>query len=250
MDNYTYVSYYIKSTDCDINDDVLLNNLFGYLQEAAGASAASFGVSTKALNEHNWCWILINTTMEVDRLPKWGETIKIRTWSTGVNKFYWGREYEVLTESDEVICKATSSWIVGDMETHRPVVPAKYPELSLDFLMSTRRVFGEEVIGRIKAPKFDTLDFEPIITKYADYSDLDRNHHVNNTRYLAWFEDAIYKYGIQINDVKRVSVEYLAEVKSGNAVKIYVIKNDDGTITVAGYNDSNEASFVIKATLN
>lgn len=248
MDEFTTVNYYIKSTDCDVNDDVLLNNLFGYMQEAAGISALSYGFATQYLNEHNWCWILINTTVEIDRLPKWGETITLRTWSTGVNKFFWGREYEIISEDNLVICKATSNWIVGDMESHRPVIPARHPELTTHFVMSPNLVFGDEVIGRFKAPKFDTLSSAPIIEKYADYSDIDRNHHVNNTRYLAWFEDAIYKYGIDIRNVKRISIEYLSEIKAGSSVKVYVIE-EDGFIIVAGYNESNEASFAIRATL-
>lgn len=249
MDSYTILPYYIKSTDCDINDDILLNNLFGYMQESAGISASSYGIDTKELNNHNWCWLIINTTIEIDRLPKWGENINLRTWSTGVNKFYFGREYEIMSDSDEVICKATSNWIVGDMVSHRPVVPSKHPELSIDYCMSSRKVFGTEVFGRIKAPKHDELSGEPIITKYADFSDLDRNHHVNNTRYLAWFEDAIYKYGLNISDVKHISIDYLAEVKSGSCVKVFVIKDNLKELTVVGYNENNDASFVIKANL-
>lgn len=242
---HTGVEFFIKGTDCDINDDILLNNLFGYMQESADISSKEMGLDALYLNQHNWCWLIISNALEITRLPRWRETIRIETWSTGIDKFFFGREYEIYNQNDEILCKASSVWIIADMISHHPVIPSRYKELSFDsFVMDDKKAMGYQYPARIKATDIKEISTEPILTKFADYSELDRNHHVNNTRYLAWFEDALHLEGIDIRDVNNLSVYYMAEIKPGTKVNIYLVKSNND-IRVYGYDEQGTSSFEI-----
>ncbi len=246
-DSYTSYKFFVKGTDCDVNDEILLNNLVGYMQEAADISASEMGLDALILNKNNWCWLIIATKIKIIRLPRWRENIEIRTWSRGINRVFWEREYEILSSDGEVLCEATSNWIIADWSTHHPVIPSREEFFKDNYVMSERRLFREDLL-RLRAPKSEPQDLAPVIVKYADFSELDRNRHVNNSRYLAWFEDAIHKCGYNIQSLKEFTIEYQTEIKEGSKVSIYLIK-EDNLLTVIGYNDNNEASFIIKADI-
>ena len=81
-----------------------------------------------------------------------------------------------------------------------------------------------------------------MIIKYADYTELDRNRHVNNSRYTAWAYDALFKSGYDVSSVKEISINYNNEVKQGEKVELYISEND-GKIAVYGYKGADTKVF-------
>ena len=241
---FNEIEVYCKATECGIGDKLYASVLIGDMQEAAEQSSYSLGYGTDFLKENNMCWIILRMHIEIDRLPCWHETFKIRTWATGLEKIYYGREFEVYDSQGTRIGKATSTWILADWNTHRPVIAAKRPELPPAFIQSEEKVFG------INCPKIDFPDKsevagesdEPVIIKYADYTELDRNRHVNNSRYTAWAYDALFKSGYDVSSVKEISINYNSEVKQGEKVELYVSEND-GKLAVYGYKGADTKVF-------
>ena len=91
---------------------------------------------------------------------------------------------------------------------------------------------------------------KPVISKYADYTELDRNHHVNNTRYAAWFCDAIHKFGLKPELIKEFTINYISEVKDSEKVDLYVSMSEDNKkVYVYGMKNDNEKVFVVEAIL-
>ena len=247
---FTELEVYCKATECGIGDRLYASVLIGDLQEAAEQSSFSLGYGTDFLKENNICWIILRMHIEIDRLPLWHETFKIRTWATGLEKIYYGREFEVYDSSGNRIGKATSTWILADWNTHRPVIANKRPELPPAFIQSTDLVFGK------KCPKIDFPDKadvagasdKPVIIKYADYTELDRNRHVNNSRYTAWAYDALFKSGYDVSSVKEISINYNSEVKQGEKVELYIADNG-GKLAVYGYKDADIKVFAAELKL-
>lgn len=248
---YTELEVYCKATECGIGDRLYASVLIGDLQEAAEQSSRTLGYGTDFLKENSICWIILRMHIEIDRLPEWHETFKIRTWATGLEKIYYGREFEVYDSNGIRIGKATSTWILADWNTHRPVIAAKRPELPPPFVQSTEKVFGTN------CPKVDFPDKmavagvsdKPVIIKYADYTELDRNRHVNNSRYTAWAYDALFKSGYDVSSVREISIIYNSEVKQGEKVELYIA--DDGSkLAVYGYKDENTKVFAAELKLN
>ena len=247
---YTELEVYCKATECGIGDMLFASVLIGDLQEAAEQSSYSLGYGTDFLKENNICWIILRMKIEIDRLPKWHETFKIRTWATGLEKIYYGREFEVYDSEGNRIGKATSVWILADWNTHRPVIAGKRPELPPAKVQSPELVFGKG------CPKIDFPDKQdiaadsdkPVIIKYADFTELDRNRHVNNSRYTAWAYDALFKSGYDVTSVREISINYNSEVKQGEKVELY-ISDKDGKLTVYGYKDADTKVFAAELVL-
>ena len=72
------------------------------------------------------------------------------------------------------------------------------------------------------------------LTRYADYSDIDRNMHVNNTRYIAWSEDSFYLHIPTTQQIHALEINYASEVKAGEEVKVYRSEFDDA-VQVDGF---------------
>ncbi|MCR5592670.1 MAG: hypothetical protein K6F79_02815 [Saccharofermentans sp.] len=240
--DHSDVEFYTKSTDCGTDSRLAPYVLLSDLQETADVGAADTGWGREAIGEYNCCWIVLRYRISFDRLPFWKEKFTIRTWSCGPKKLFFDREFEVFDEQGTVIGKASSVWILADKDSHRPVFPSRLDSLPQGLVQSERLVFGESA-GKLPALKAESFEGEPAITKYADYSELDHNHHVNNTRYLAWVYDALFKLDTDLYKVKEININYISEVKSGQKVDIYVKKHGN-SIEVAGFRDDNSGVFI------
>jgi acyl-ACP thioesterase len=63
-------------------------------------------------------------------------------------------------------------------------------------------------------------------------SDIDMNEHVNNVCYVRWALDAFSVDFLQKNEVKEISVSFLAEAKEGDRVGLGLIDKGDGKYRV------------------
>ncbi len=247
---YTDVDVYCKATECGIGDKLYCSSLIGDLQEAAERSSNSIGYGTDFLKENQICWIILKMRLSFTELPSWHETFRIRTWATSIEKIYYGRDFEIYSSDGRLIGMATSTWILADWNTHRPVIAGKRPELPPPVIQDPRLAFGESC-PKIVFPSRNDIASEtdkPVIIKYADYTELDRNRHVNNSRYTAWAYDALYKCGYDVSLIEDLVINYNSEVKSGEKVELFISKND-GKITVFGYKNIDTKVFACEMTL-
>jgi len=241
MSDYSELDFYTKSTDCGTDSCLAPYVLLSDLQETADKGAADTGWGREAIGDYNCCWIILRCLVSIKRLPSWKEEFTIRTWSCGAKKLFFDREYEVYDSNHECIVSATSVWILADKDTHRPVFPSALDKLPQRLSQSDKMALGQSC-PKLKIPKKGE-DVKPVITKYADYSELDHNNHVNNTRYLAWVYDALFKGGYGLHKVNEININYISEVKSGQKVDIYVDKSEEG-LYVYGYRDDESGVFV------
>lgn len=247
---YTDMEVYCKATECGIGDKLYCSSLIGDLQEAAERSSNSLGYGTDFLKENQICWIILKMRLHFTELPSWHEMFRIRTWATELDKFYYGRDFEIYSSDGRLIGQATSTWILADWNTHRPVIASKRPELPPPAIQDPRLVFGENC-PKIKFPSRNDVADEtekPVIIKYADYTELDRNRHVNNSRYTAWAYDALFKYGYDVSLVEDLVINYNSEVKAGEKVELFVCKNDN-IISVFGYKNYDTKVFAAELTM-
>ncbi len=237
---FSECSFYIKGTDCGPDDGLLMSVLLGDIQETAELGASECGFDTYDINKHNACWIVLRNRIHINNLPRWRDTITIRTWHTGIEKFYYGREYEIFDKDRNVIGYGTSAWIIADMESHKPIIPGRTPGFDASPAQNSRMVYGE-MCPKIKAPAKPERSAD--IIKYADYSELDHNHHVNNSRYLAWIYDALHKSGFSTSLINDFNINYLTEVKDSEKVELYVEYPEKEKIRVYGYKNDDISVF-------
>ena len=250
MDCYSISQFTAKCTECGLDNKMFLNVIMGDMQEAAEKGSAGYGFGTRFLAENNICWIIMKVKAHFDRYPVWGDKFSVKTWGSGLNKITFSREFEYFDEDGNIFGIISTEWILADWNSHRPVIPSKKEFLPEVVIPDTRRVFPDGCI-KIAVPDIAELDrTKSVVCKYADFSELDRNRHVNNTRYIAWAQDALHKYGLDVFAIKDFDVNYISEVKEGEKVDIFVIENDNsGSYTVVGYREDGKAVFSLIAVV-
>lgn len=247
---YTEIEVFCKATECGMNDKLHCSTLIGDIQEAAERSSDSIGYGTPFLRDNSICWIILRMRLHFTELPSWGDTFRIRTWANSIEKFYYGREFEVYSSDNRLIGQATSTWILADWNSHRPVIAAKRPELPAYTIQNDKLTLGEPC-PKIDFPARNDIAGEtvkPVIIKYADYNELDRNRHVNNTRYTAWAYDALFKGGYDVTLIEDIVINYNSEVKAGEKVELFTAEKD-GKVIVYGYKNIDTKVFAAEISM-
>ncbi len=253
---YVDKNFYVKVTESSMSDTILPSVLLGDFQESAEDGVMIFDIDNDIFNDRGYCWIVLRMSVELDRLPKWKENFTIRTWSCGTQGLFWRRDYKLLDTNGEVFGRSTSDWIVADIESHRPIRPRTMISTFED--VPNAKYLGDSQNDDrsldYSAPKLEFPDDlssigVAVITKYADYSELDHNHHVNNTRYVAWAFDALFKKGIDVDVIKSFDINYHSEVKQGERVDIFM-EDSNNSYMIYGYKNGSEKVFVFRANLS
>ncbi len=240
--------YEVLGADTDYHDSLQLHTLFTMLQEAASMNAATRGFGAKDMDRLDICWLLLRMSVDMKRLPNWQEKVYVKTWSLGYEKLLFSRDFEIYDEQNNQIGEAHSAWLIADKKSHRPIRPSSIEGMeaflspNIKYSLVTPRINPIVIQGE--------TDQLPIICKYADYCEIDRNMHVNNTKYIAWSLDAIHSNSIETPIVKKIDINYSSEVKFGEKVLMYTTVTDQ-TIQVDGFEAaSNRHVFSSIATLS
>ncbi len=235
-------TFYVKGTDTSRCHTLFPSCMLGDMQETSEGGVVQYGMGTDDLLRNDFCWIILKMSVRMKRLPKWRENFTVRTWNSGVSGLFFRRSYYILDENGNNIGSADSLWIIADVKSHRPVRPKTIFEL-YDNLADGVSVSSPQndytldfSIPSLTIPAKDELNLSPIMSKYADYSEIDSNNHVNNTRYVSWALDALYKYGVNVDGINEFDITYHAEVKEGFRTDLYVYESDGYYYTV-GFND-------------
>ncbi|MBR6255183.1 MAG: hypothetical protein IKR22_07115 [Clostridiales bacterium] len=213
----------IIGPETDIHDRLHYHSLFAMLQEAACLNAERHGFGAEVMDELSACWLLLRMKVEMDVIPKWKDEIYIRTWSQGFDRLLFNRDFDIFDADKKLIGRATSVWVIAHQGDHRPVRPSSIPGMS---------VFETEKPSERKAERLSPIPDEkraesPKFKRFADYSLIDRNMHVNNTHYVAWSEDACYSRIPRENSIRELTINYSSEVHPGEEVQLFCCKEDD-----------------------
>ena len=193
-------------------------------QEAAGNHAVYLGFGYDDLIKTNTAWILSRVHVEFIDAPLWREDITLTTWHKGLNRLFFLRDF-ILTDKDgKERMKATTSWLVMNLETRRLV---RDPGLMEDGTICTENAL-ETPADKVQMPK----DMEPehIMDHVVAYSDIDTNAHANNAMYMQWAMDAVGYELTSTRPVKWFTINFNHETKAGDAVAMYraIVEKEDG----------------------
>lgn len=241
--HYTYT---IRSSDTDYTDRIHFHSLFALMQEAAAANVWDYGWGADTMDQLGSCWLLLRISLRLQKRPAWLEKITIETWSRGCDRLYFFRDFILHDQNKQVIGQGTSVWIAADKVTHRPLRPSEImnyatsssdPRKALPFDPPKIKPQGSLETLLQASPEFT-------LTRYADFSEIDRNLHVNNTRYVAWCLDAAYKKGLNQEQIIGIDICYASEIIFSEKVQIVFQEQEDGRVLVDGIViDSQKIAF-------
>ena len=87
----TIVSY----GDVDRDEVLLLPGVFKFLQEAAIKHADLFDAGTHAMVSRGESWVLNRMAAAIHRYPRYEESVRVVTWSSGIRAFKGYRDFRV-----------------------------------------------------------------------------------------------------------------------------------------------------------
>jgi len=186
------------------------SSICNYFQEAAGIHAHHLNFDISQLHEKGLTWVLYKMHVKLLKHPKRWEDVNVTTWPSAGDGLRAFRDYEMKSESGNLLAHAVSQWMVLDMKSKRPVrTPPEISELGIKDKPHTIE------------PKKDPIrplspDDAELIT-VVGLNDLDMNHHVNNVRYIDWMTGYLSEGNKRCREME---IQYLAESVQGD--KIYL----------------------------
>ena len=191
-------------------------------QEAAGQHAVHLGFGYDDLIVKNTAWILSRVNVKFIDTPKWREDVTLTTWHKGLNRLFFLRDFVVTDKEGRERVKATTSWLVLNLETRRLV---RDPQLMEDGTICTENAI-EHPADKVVMPK--EIEPEYVLEHLVAYSDIDTNAHANNAMYMQWAMDAVDYETASTMAVKEFTINFNHETKAGDRVALYRAEVRDG----------------------
>lgn len=193
-------------------------------QEAAGQHAVYLGFGYDDLIVSNTAWILSRLNIKFLDTPLWRDEITLTTWHKGLNRLFYIRDF-VLTDKDgKERVKATTSWLVMNLENRRLVRDPKL--VDMDGICTDDAI--ETPADKVQMPK--DIEAEYVMDHHVSYSDVDTNGHTNNAMYMQWAMDTVEYEIASTRPVKEVTINFNHETKAGDIVSLYrtSVEKEDG----------------------
>ena len=200
----------IRYQDVDADLRCTPITLVGAMQEAAILQSEALGRGMDWLAERQQVWMIVQTRLEIARLPAWRAELVVTTWPSDIGRLLSRREFVVADGSGEC-ARATTLWAYVDTARHR--VTRVPPELSAAYPIIEQRALPGP-LGR--PPRLEaalTEDERPVRR-----TDIDSNGHVNNLRYLAWMLDSLPVDLPASARPTRLNVRYQRETGAGERI--------------------------------
>ena len=193
------------------------------VQEAAGQHCALLGVDHQALSPKRLFWAVSRNRVQISRLPRIGETVFIETWPMPTTKVAYPRSVVAFDKDGNELFRSISLWVLMDMQTRGMVLPGK----------SEVTVAGVLVGSEPDAPRaIATREMEHTANRTVGFSLLDRNGHMNNTRYMDWVMDLLPSAFHQDHPVQEFTVCYMNEALEGDQIALSFDLTEGSVLTV------------------
>lgn len=169
-------------------------------------------------------WILLNWQVKILQRPKYGETLRVKTWSCKMEKLYAIRDYEIYNEKNEKVVIATSKWVCVD--TEKKSIIRIEDDIRNAYTVEDKKVFDEE-IKKIEEPS-NYID-ECIVKVSKDQIDV--NGHVHNLNYIDYASQVLPYETMQ--KATSIEVMYKKEIKENDIIKcLYAMQDDASYVTI------------------
>jgi acyl-ACP thioesterase len=182
---------------------VRLDAIARWLQDVAYLDLVDAGF------EGRGAWVVRRLRIRVERFPRFGEDVVVRTFCSGIGRFSAERRTTVAADGGAARAETVALWICLDAESLRPMrFPADFVE-----------VYGESAAGRdanvrLRHPEpAEGAEREPWIFRAVD---IDAAGHVNNSHYWAVLEEALAREGEP--ESIDAEVEHREPAETGEAV--------------------------------
>ena len=222
------VPYYFVNFTGDIRLSALVDMMLLTSEKQLHQADAD---STEMVKNNGLGWVVVQYHMDVKKMPRLGQKLKITTQATSYNKYFFYRDFWGDDEDGNRMVEATSAFVLIDIKARKIVSAADRLEDKFGAEETTKLVR----FPRVKVP--DEFDFEQ--AQHIGYYNIDVNKHVNNSYYFDWMVDTLDMDFISSHSLKSMDIKYdkelnmasdpvsYAKLDNTNNKSIHWIKNGD-----------------------
>lgn len=204
------LTFPVRYHELDCNGKVRPVTLLNWMQDAAGTHALKLGVSVADLRERGVTWVLSRMHIIIERYPRAGDTVLVRTWPATRQGLFSCREFELFDMHGQATGRGSTSWALLNIATRKPVrLEGNLPHYPL----LPRRAIEDDFPSLPHLP--DTITAASRFRVLRD--DLDVNHHVNNTVFAGWALEVVPEEAAS-GSLAELEIEFRAEVLYGETI--------------------------------
>ena len=207
--------------DCDKTKKANLYAIMKLLSELAGEDYERRGLGYEYLLLHGQALLLSRMSFKFVRMPVHTEEVIACTWERFDKGPYFYRDFEIKSESGELLISASSQWFLVDIISREILRPSCLAEGRRQ--LDPRKSDCPDCEKLKKTGDLPILGYRPVY-----YSDLDGNGHVNNAVYGKIAVDYLPEE-IRKKKINGFSINFFIETKQNETFEI------SGAETVNGY---------------
>jgi acyl-ACP thioesterase len=204
----------------DFHGRLGVKTLCALFNDVANEQTLVLGVDVETFHRQGITWMLHRLGLRVSRLPSQGEEVIIETWPSGADRLFAFRDFAVVTPSGELLARATSEWMVIDLERRRPVrLPATVLAMAPYYEGVTREMVFQLPLVEMPAEVSGRRRF------VASYDTIDFNRHVTQASYVGWVTNALPFDFLSRHVLRELEVLYEREVLPDSEVdSLYLVE--------------------------
>lgn len=205
--------------------------LLFFCQDIAGHHCKILGADFDTLAQKNLIWAIIRQKVQITRLPRSGETIRVETWPMPTARTYYPRSTVAYDTDGNELFRSIGMWVLMDASSRAMILPGK----------SGVVVDGHLTGTELAAPgSLATRQLEQLHQRRVCYTDLDRNGHMNNTKYLEWVSDLLPSSFHAGHTATEFTVCYHAEAREGHQLHMSWQLDEAGQLQVESWREAPE----------
>ena len=213
MENIHQETVNVRTYECGPDGTIYPHDLLRQMQEAASNHADRLGWGFADLEPRGLFWVLSVIRVEITHWPRFGTSIVLSTWPSGLNRLQAAREFLGTDRDGTLLFAASSSWMVLNRNSGRP---HNLLQVNPPFPIPEKRAL-QGPLRRTKPKNHSTAGFSILVPASA----LDINGHVNNTEYLRWAFDALCRRQGRPN-LTTFQITFHSEVFAGDELEFSV----------------------------
>ena len=190
---------------------LLPSKILYMMQEVAGNHFAQMAMDYDSLAQRGLFWAITRNKVQITRLPMRGETIRLETWPMPTTRVAYPRSIVAYDEAGNEVFRSITLWVLMDANNRSMVLPGKS---GIDVVGTLR---GNELASPLGLPAKALVNRRK---RYVNFTDLDRNAHMNNTRYLDWVYDLLGADFHKDHTLREFTLCYLNEAREGQQLEL------------------------------
>lgn len=209
--------YHIGIKYVDKDRLLSLRGIILLFEDIACRHSDMVGYGINDVTKTHFSWVLLNWKIKVLSRINYGSIVTVKTWSRETSKLYTYRDFEIYDENNNLICIASSKWVLLSTETGHIIHITE--EIKNAYLAENKTVFNESDLHKIVEPDNAEKTFSFTVRR----RDIDINNHMNNLYYLDYALEALPEE-VYLKFFNNVEIMYKYSAKLGETINCFYKK--------------------------